>query len=107
MKYVAAYLMAVLGGNDSPSKANVVSILASVGIEADDSLLSKFLKEMEGKNVDDLISKGMTKLSSMSAAPAGAVAPVAEKAPEKKEKKEEKKEEKEEEDDDLGFNLFD
>lgn len=41
MRYVAAYLLAVLGGNASPSAKDIKNILGSVGIEAEDERLNK------------------------------------------------------------------
>lgn len=41
MRYVAAYLLAVLGGNSNPSAKDIKNILGSVGIEADDERLNK------------------------------------------------------------------
>lgn len=41
MRYVAAYLLAVLGGNTSPSAKDIKNILGSVGIETDDDRLNK------------------------------------------------------------------
>lgn len=41
MRYVAAYLLAALGGNTSPSASDIKAILGSVGIEADDERLNK------------------------------------------------------------------
>lgn len=41
MRYVAAYLLAVLGGNASPSAKDIKAILSSVGIEAEDERLNK------------------------------------------------------------------
>lgn len=41
MRYVAAYLLAALGGNTSPSAKDIKTILGSVGIEADDERLNK------------------------------------------------------------------
>lgn len=41
MRYVAAYLLANLGGNASPSAADIEKILSSVGIEADKEKLKK------------------------------------------------------------------
>ncbi|KAK1152640.1 60S acidic ribosomal protein P2 [Acipenser oxyrinchus oxyrinchus] len=41
MRYVAAYLLAVLGGNTRPSSKDIKNILGSVGIEADDQCLNK------------------------------------------------------------------
>ena len=43
MRYVAAYLLAALGGNDSPSKADVTKILESVGLDIEADRLDKVL----------------------------------------------------------------
>uniref|UniRef100_A0A2M4C3Z1 Large ribosomal subunit protein P2 n=2 Tax=Nyssorhynchus TaxID=44543 RepID=A0A2M4C3Z1_9DIPT len=112
MRYVAAYLLAVLGGNESPSNADIEKILSSVGIEADSARVTKIVTELKGKSIEELIASGREKLSSMPAgggAPSGAPAAAggggAAAAP-AAEKKEEKKEESESEDDDMGFGLF-
>ncbi|XP_041054207.1 60S acidic ribosomal protein P2-like [Carcharodon carcharias] len=111
MRYVAAYLLAVLGGNEAPSSKDIKKILDSVGIEADDERLNKVISELKGKNVDDVITAGNAKLASVpaggvaTAGATGGAAPAAAAAVE--EKKEEKKEESEESDDDMGFGLFD
>ncbi|KAJ7344330.1 hypothetical protein JRQ81_000280 [Phrynocephalus forsythii] len=114
MRYVAAYLLAVLGGNESPSSKDLKKILDSVGIETDDERVNKVISELNGKNIEDVIAQGNGKLASMpvggavavsagsAAAPAAGAAPAA-----AEEKKEEKKEESEESDDDMGFGLFD
>ncbi|XP_011297722.1 60S acidic ribosomal protein P2 [Fopius arisanus] len=113
MRYVAAYLLAVLGGNASPSQDAIEKILSSVGIESDAERVKKIIGELNGKSIDDLIAQGREKLSSMpvgggaaapAAAAAGGAAPAAE---EKKEDKKAAKEESESEDDDMGFGLFD
>lgn len=41
MRYVAAYLLAALGGNESPAASDLKKILDSVGIEADDTRMEK------------------------------------------------------------------
>ena len=41
MRYVAAYLLATLGGKANPSKADITKILDSVGLDVDDEKLSK------------------------------------------------------------------
>lgn len=41
MRYVAAYMLATLGGKSNPSKADVQSILESIGLDVDDEKLSK------------------------------------------------------------------
>ncbi|XP_071372366.1 large ribosomal subunit protein P2-like isoform X2 [Centroberyx affinis] len=115
MRYVAAYLLAVLGGKANPSAQDIKHILGSVGIEADDERLNKVISELNGKDTEEVLNAGMSKLASVpaggavaasaaggSAAVAAAAAPAA-----AEEKKEEKKEESEESDEDMGFGLFD
>ncbi|XP_068450301.1 60S acidic ribosomal protein P2 [Clinocottus analis] len=111
MRYVAAYLLAVLGGNTSPSAKDIKAILGSVGIEADDERLSKVISELNGKDINEVMNSGLSKLASVPAggavaAPAAAAGPAAAAAV-VEEKKEEKKEESEESDEDMGFGLFD
>nr|KAG5696085.1 hypothetical protein BaRGS_020486 [Batillaria attramentaria] len=112
MRYVAAYLLAALGGKNSPSAADVEKILSSVGIEAEADKVKKVVSELSGKDLQELIAEGSKKLASMPAggavAAGGAAAPAAGgAAPAAEAKKEEKKEESEESDDDMGFGLFD
>ncbi|CAG9804317.1 unnamed protein product [Chironomus riparius] len=111
MRYVSAYLLAVLGGNAAPSNADLQKILSSVGIEVDDERLNKVINELKGKSVEELIAQGREKLSSMPSGGGAAVAsaPTAGAPAAAEEKKEEKKKESESEasDDDMGFGLFD
>ncbi|XP_041639201.1 60S acidic ribosomal protein P2 [Cheilinus undulatus] len=114
MRYVAAYLLAVLGGNTSPSAKDIKAILGSVGIEADDERLNKVISELNGKDINEVMNSGLSKLASVpaggavAAAPAAGGAAAAGAAPAAaEEKKEEKKEESEESDEDMGFGLFD
>jgi len=109
MRYVAAALLAAMGGQDVNEK-NIKKILEVVGIEADSEKLGIVVKELAGKNIDELLAEGSEKLASMPAGggAAAAGAPAAGGAAPAEEKKEEKKEEPEEEsDDDMGFGLFD
>ncbi|KAF1912555.1 60s acidic ribosomal protein-domain-containing protein [Ampelomyces quisqualis] len=112
MKHLAAYLLLGLGGNTSPSAKDVKAVLESVGIEADSERLDKLISELEGKDINELISEGSAKLASVpsggsggGAAASGAAATggAAADAP----AEEAKEEEKEESDDDMGFGLFD
>ncbi|CCM02432.1 uncharacterized protein FIBRA_04531 [Fibroporia radiculosa] len=113
MRHIAAYLLLQLGGNASPSASDVKKVLDAVGIEADDERLEKLVSELEGKDINELIAEGSSKLASVpsggavsvsggGAAAGGAPAAAAEEA-----KEEKKEEEKEESDDDMGFGLFD
>ncbi|KAL3153217.1 60S acidic ribosomal protein P2 [Trebouxia sp. C0009 RCD-2024] len=114
MRVISAYLLAVLGGNESPNADDIKTILDSVSIEADSERVDKLLSELEGKSIEEVISAGVSKLASVPAgggggggaasggggggAAGGAAA----------EKEEEKKDEPEEEsDEDMGFSLFD
>uniref|UniRef100_A0A3B5LYQ6 Large ribosomal subunit protein P2 n=1 Tax=Xiphophorus couchianus TaxID=32473 RepID=A0A3B5LYQ6_9TELE len=98
MRYVAAYLLAALGGNGNPEAKDIKKILESVGIEADDTRMNKY-----GKLASVPAGGAVAVASSASAGSGGAAAPAAAA----EEKKEEKKEESEESDDDMGFGLFD
>ena len=70
MRHVAAYFLAVMGGNSNPSEADIKSILSSVGIEADSKNLSVVISQLKGKNIFDVMAEGKTKLAEM---PAGGV----------------------------------
>jgi len=111
MRYVAAYLLAVLGGNESPSAGDLKKILESSGVGYDDERASTVVSKLAGKSIAELIEEGSKKMASMPAggggAPAAGGAAAGGAAEATEEKKEEKKEESEESDDDMGFGLFD
>ena len=58
MRYVAAYLLAVLGGNTSPSADDIKKILSSVGIDATDENVKKVISELNGKNLEEVMAAG-------------------------------------------------
>ena len=58
MRYVSAYLLAVLGGNENPGEADIKKILSSVGIDADAEALKKVIASLKGKNLEQLIAEG-------------------------------------------------
>ncbi|KAI1137926.1 ribosomal protein 60S [Hypoxylon sp. FL0543] len=111
MKHLAAYLLLGLAGNTSPSASDIKEVLDSVGIEADEERLEKLLSELEGKDINELIAEGSSKLASVPSGGAGgapaAGGAAAGGAAAAEEKAEEKEEEKEESDEDMGFGLFD
>ena len=124
MRYVAAALLAALGGGE-PSADNIKKILrseyfssrlqflmiyyySSVGIDADDEKVNQVVSELAGKDIEELIKEGTEKLGSVpaGAAPAaGGAAPAGDAAPAAAAAKEPEPES--EEDDDMGFGLFD
>ncbi|GMY25151.1 60S acidic ribosomal protein P2-like [Fagus crenata] len=115
MKVIAAYLLAVLGGNTTPTADDIKNILGSVGAEADDDMIELLLSQVKGKDITELIAAGREKLASVPSAGGAAVAVAASgggtaaAAPAAAEsKKEEKVEEKEESEEEGGlFGLFD
>ena len=112
MRHLAAYLLLQIGGNASPSAADIKKVLSAVGIEADGDRLNTLISELEGKDVAALIAEGSSKLASVPsggavAASGGAAAAGGAPAAAAEAKEEKKEEEKEESDDDMGFGLFD
>mmetsp|Transcript_65816 Transcript_65816/g.136183 ORF Transcript_65816/g.136183 Transcript_65816/m.136183 type:complete len:114 (+) Transcript_65816:104-445(+) len=110
MKYVGAYLMAALAGNESPSADDIKKILESVESEYDEEIASKLVSQMEGKAIHEVVAAGKEKLKGFGGGGGGAVAVgggggggggAAEA------KKEEKKVvEEEEEEEEMDFDLF-
>merc|ERR1711929_15464 len=106
MRYVAAYMLAVLGGNEAPSASDLKAIIESVGVGFDDEQASTVVGKLAGKSIEELIAAGAAQMSSMPAggavaaggAAAGGGAAAVEDAP--------KEEAKKESDDDMGFGLF-
>jgi len=112
MRHVAAYILAVIGGNTDPSETDVKKILNSVGIEPVDEQLKIVVNELKGKDLFELMEQGGALLAGMpmgggggasSGAAAGDVA-VAEEAPKEEAKKPESESES---DSDMGMGLFD
>ena len=56
MKHLAAYLLLGLAGNTSPSASDIKEVLSSVGIEAEEERLTSLIKELEGKDINDVCS---------------------------------------------------
>ncbi|CAN0897566.1 60S acidic ribosomal protein P2 [Linum grandiflorum] len=109
MKYIAAYLLAVLGGNSAPTADDLKSILGSVGADAEDDRIERILSQTKGRDINELIAAGMEKMaSSLPCAPAangGAAAPPT-AAAKKKEEEAEVVEEGESDDNLDFFDLF-
>ena len=116
MKFVAAYLLAVLGGKQNPSAEDVKNILAAAGATTDEEKVKMLLSKMEGKNAYEAIEEGKKLMATLGgagaagAAGAGAAGAAAAggngEEGKEEEKKEEKKEEEEEEEGDFGLDLF-
>jgi len=112
MKAVAAYLLAVLGGNANPDEKAIEKILDSVGVHSNKEETSVLLAQLHGKDIYQLIATGNALLATFPASSGKDIEVHVEKKEAKKEEskgKEKKKEEpkEEEEEEDMGFGLFD
>lgn len=111
MKYLAAYLLLTQGGKESPSAADIKSVIESIGVEADDARINELLSSLQGKgSLDEIIAEGQQKFASVpagGAASAGTAAGAAAAGGDAAAEEEAAEEEKEESDDDMGFGLFD
>ncbi|KAF8920634.1 hypothetical protein CPB85DRAFT_1272307 [Mucidula mucida] len=67
MRYIAAYLLLTIGGNTSPSAADIKKVLSAGGVEVDDSRLDSLISELSDKSIDQLIAEGSSKLASVRA----------------------------------------
>lgn len=110
MKYLAAYLLLLQGGNESPSASEIKNLIESVGIESDESRVSALLSSLKDKSIENLVVEGQAKLAFVPAggAPVSGGAATGVQAASSEQVAEEPAEEtKEESDDDMGFGLFD
>eukprot|EP00800_Vazella_pourtalesii_P021235 TRINITY_DN7792_c0_g1_i1.p1 TRINITY_DN7792_c0_g1~~TRINITY_DN7792_c0_g1_i1.p1 ORF type:complete len:113 (-),score=33.25 TRINITY_DN7792_c0_g1_i1:78-416(-) len=107
MRYVAAYLLLVLGGKASPTVADIDKLLNSVGVNVDQSKANYVVNQLKGKTLEAVMAEGAKKLGNMGAA-AGSSGPPAVTAETKTEetKEEVKDDEPDDSDDDMGFGLF-
>lgn len=58
MRYVAAYLLALLGDKGEPTSADIQKILSSVAVDCDSEKLNKVVSELKGKSVEEVIAAG-------------------------------------------------
>ena len=106
MRYVAAYALAVLGGHEHPTVADLERIITSVGGEFDAAHAGTLVTALAGKPIHEVIKAAESKLAAVPAG-ASAAAPAASNAPAKtQEKKVEKEEKKEEEEAEVALDLF-
>merc|ERR1712196_609782 len=82
MKVISVYMLAVAGGNESPSVADCKNILSSVGVslaEDEEKRLEDLVEEMAGSSLAEVLEKGHDLLKTVpgggaAAAPAGGAA---------------------------------
>merc|ERR1712062_841973 len=71
MRYVSAYLLCALGGNDSPSTSDIKAVLESVGVGYDEERAEIVVNQCKGKSIAELIAAGSEKMASMPAGGGG------------------------------------
>jgi len=65
MKYIAAYILATLGGNNSPSVEEIKRILSSVGVEGDNASIEAVISGLKGEEVDGIVAADSARLASL------------------------------------------
>eukprot|EP00178_Gracilaria_changii_P010149 TRINITY_DN2957_c0_g3_i1.p3 TRINITY_DN2957_c0_g3~~TRINITY_DN2957_c0_g3_i1.p3 ORF type:complete len:111 (+),score=43.90 TRINITY_DN2957_c0_g3_i1:29-361(+) len=63
MRHLAAYLLLVLGGKEKPTADDIKGVLKAAGIDGDDARIATLIKELDGKNLEELIKDGNEKLA--------------------------------------------
>eukprot|EP00440_Ansanella_granifera_P071965 gb/GFBE01078097.1/.p1 GENE.gb/GFBE01078097.1/~~gb/GFBE01078097.1/.p1 ORF type:complete len:117 (+),score=59.65 gb/GFBE01078097.1/:1-351(+) len=63
MKYMGAYLMAVIGGKENPTAEDIKSILEAGGISFEDEMINRLVEKMDGKQAHELIAAGYGKFA--------------------------------------------
>merc|ERR1712032_1644713 len=78
-KYLSAYLLAVLGGKETPTEADVKAILEAGGCEVDAAVLKEVMKRISSsdKSITELIAEGHTKFAATGGGSGGGGAAVA------------------------------
>ena len=66
MRYIAAYLLLQTGGHANPSAKDIKKVIEAGGVVCDEELLDTFLEAVKGKDINQLITAGSSKLASVS-----------------------------------------
>jgi len=64
MRIIAAYLLAVLGGNNNPSVEDLKKIFVAGGVDFDEEKAKHLIGELKGKNIHEIMKLGSGKLAS-------------------------------------------
>ena len=81
MKYQAAYSMLFIGGNSSPTQAEVEKFMKDCGVSCDKKDLDQYFNILGGRSLTDLTNAGKDKLASMPSCGGTSVAPNIEAGP--------------------------
>ncbi|KII71415.1 60S acidic ribosomal protein P2-3 [Thelohanellus kitauei] len=76
MKYIAAYALAKLGGEENPTVLDLEMIILAGEGQFDKNQAELVVTRLKGKDIEDLIQQGKLKISSIAPAAAMSAAPV-------------------------------
>ena len=68
MKYIAAYILLSLGGKKDVSEKDLSEFFKAIGAQADDAQIKNVVETLKGKNLNELATKGLPKLATLSMA---------------------------------------
>ena len=66
MKYIAAYILARLGGKENPTVEDIKTIIESVGIDFESKKAEEIVEKLKGKDFNEVMNDGKSKLSTVS-----------------------------------------
>ena len=66
MKYIAAYMLARLGGKENPTVEDIKRIIESVGIDFENKKAEEIVEKLKGKDFNEVMNDGKSKLSAVS-----------------------------------------
>merc|ERR1712086_1064949 len=89
MKHLAAFALLVLGGNESPSAADVEALLKKAGVSADSEKIEAMIKALEGKKFHEAVESGLAKMATMGGGGGASAGSAAAAKPVEEEKKDE------------------
>jgi len=64
MKYLAAYALLALSGNNNVTAADIKRVLGDAQIKADDADINRLLESVKGKPIHQLIADGTKQIGS-------------------------------------------
>lgn len=76
MRTIAAYMLAVLGGNNSPSVEDLRKIFVAGGVDFNEESANQIINELKGKNVYEVMKAGSAKLVTFGGVGGGSSAPT-------------------------------
>ena len=58
MRYIAAYILAKMGGNNSPTVNDIATIIGSVGVHFEEERANMLISQLHGKDLEEIMAQG-------------------------------------------------